>query len=94
MPLLEVGSPEWWLKKLKRDLDARQEKLKKYDRYYSGEHNLKFASQKFRQAFGGLFAELADNWCELVVNAVEERLKPKGFRVGEDPKGDKRAWEI
>lgn len=90
----DVGSPQWWLKKLKKELDARQEKLKLYDAYYSGEHKLKFASPKFRAAFGGLFANFSDNWCELVVNSVEERLNIQGFRLGEDTSGDQKAWDI
>lgn len=94
IPTNEVGSPGWWLKRLKAKLDARQAELKKYNDYYSGKHRLAFASPKFRQAFGGLFDAFADNWTELVVNAVEERLNVEGFRLGRETKGDRRAWDI
>jgi hypothetical protein len=89
-----VESPGWWLKKLKKNLDARQTDLRKYNDYYTGKHPLKFASPKFRQAFGGLFDAFADNWTELVVNAVEERLNVEGFRLGKETKGDSKAWDI
>jgi hypothetical protein len=89
-----AGSPAWWLKRLSTTLTARREKLARYDRYYSGEHPLAFATEKFREAFGGLFKELADNWCEVVVDAVEERLDVDGFRFGKEPEADEDAWEI
>jgi PAS domain-containing protein len=31
-------------------------------------------SRKFLDAFGGLFHAFADNWCPIVVGAVEERI--------------------
>lgn len=64
--------------------------------YYDGDHRLAFASEKFLEAFGGLFGAFADNWCALVVDAVEERLQVQGFRVGEQVEADtqaKRIWE-
>jgi hypothetical protein len=89
-----AGSPQWWLKRLSAQLSSRREKIARYDRYYSGEHPLAFATAKFRESFGGLFKELADNWCEVVVDAVEERLDVDGFRFGSEPEADKDAWEI
>lgn len=53
-----------------------------------------FATEKFRQAFGDLFKDFADNWCDLVVDAVEERLNVEGFRLGSSPAGDDKAWSI
>lgn len=64
--------------------------------YYDGDHRLAFASEKFLEAFGGLFGAFADNWCALVVDAVEERLEVQGFRVGAEVEADaqaKRIWE-
>lgn len=94
MDVAEVGSPGWWLKKLKDRLETRQAELTKYNDYYTGKHPLRFASTKFRQAFGGLFDAFADNWTELVVNAVEERLNVEGFRLGRETKGDTKAWDL
>lgn len=87
-------TPEWWLKRLQGRLVARRPHIDKMWKYYDGEHPLAFASQKFLEAFGGMFGAFADNWCDLVVDAVEERLNVTGFRLGGDPKGDSEAWRI
>lgn len=96
MPMdTEVHSPEWWLKKLYAEIQGRRNKLNKLARYYDGEHDLAFASEKFLEAFGGLFDAFADNWCALVVDAVEQRLNIEGFRVGGAGAGaDADAWRI
>lgn len=92
----EPGTPEWWLERLERALDDRRKTLEGYRDYYEGRHPLAFASEKFRRAFGGLFSEFADNWCDLVVDAVEERLNVEGFRLGgaESQESDQDAWAI
>ncbi|HKY51058.1 MAG TPA: phage portal protein [Candidatus Limnocylindria bacterium] len=92
--LRERGAAGWWLERLDKELVARAAKLAEYDAYYRGDHKLAFASEKFRQAFGGLFRTFADNWCSLVVEAVEDRLNVEGFRLGEEREGDRDAWEI
>jgi hypothetical protein len=74
-------------------LDRRQLPLEEYGDYYEGDQPLLFASEKWRRAFGGLFAEFSDNWCQLVVDAVEERLDVTGFRFGDD-EGDDDAWQM
>ena len=92
----EAGTPEWWLRRLIKQLDARQAELKHYDDYYNGIQRMAFASKKFRQAFGDLFAEFSDNFCALVVDAVAERLTVQGFRMGgiQDDAADTDAWRI
>jgi hypothetical protein len=87
-------NPTDWLGKLSKKLDERDDSLRTLDAYYNGDHPLAFASDRFREAFGGLFHTFADNWCDLVVDAVEERLNVEGFRYGTDPTGDKKAWNI
>lgn len=79
---------------LEKELSSRQNDLMKLQDYHDGKHRLAFTSQKFREAFGGMFSSFADNWCQLVVDAVEERLNVEGFRHGEDPKADMDAWQI
>ena len=69
--------------KLQTELDARQGPMKRWDDYYEGEHDLAFASEKFQEAFGGLFAGFADNWCGVVCDSPAERLAPIGFRFGD-----------
>lgn len=79
------GSPEWWLRRLHKKIVERRPTVLHLANYYDGNHNLAFASEKFLEAFGGLFKAFADNWCPLVVDAVEERLNVTGFRIPDDP---------
>lgn len=99
MPDPDIGSPIWWLARLDHQLVNRSGSLFKLNDYYEGRHRLAFTSQKFRQAFGGLFSAFADNWCELIVDAVEERMNVNGFRMGGtddvgEPTADEDAWRI
>lgn len=88
------------LKKLYTEMVRRRPVIDKTVAYYDGAHNLAFASEKFLEAFGGLFRAFADNWCGVVTDAVEERLGVQGFRVsdGVTPSTEadddaKRIWE-
>lgn len=54
----------------------------KNERYYRGNHNLAFASEKFTNTFGSLFREFALNLCPAVCDAVRDRLRITGFSAG------------
>jgi hypothetical protein len=83
------------LARLDMELQGRQAELELLNDYYIGRHPLAFASEKFQNAFGGLFVEFADNWCDLVVDATEERLNVDGFRFGEaGAAADDQAWRF
>jgi hypothetical protein len=76
-------------------LQARIPTVEKFERYYRGDQRIIFATSKWRETFGALFAELADNWCQLVVDASVERLKIEGFRFGpDDDQADDEAWQL
>jgi hypothetical protein len=96
----EPGSPDWWLHRLYAGIHSRRPAIQRLAAYYDGRHNLAFSGEKFLEAFGGLFASFADNWCQLVVDAVEERLTVNGFRVPtgdvavSDPEADATTWRI
>ena len=87
-------TPEDWLEKLTAAQASRKDSLEQFDAYYRGDHPLAFATREFLEAFGGLFGAFSDNWCETVVNAVEERLCVTGFRFGNTQDADRAAWEI
>lgn len=74
-------TPPWWLKKLQKQLQDQAAGVARFERYYDGEHDLKFVSEKYRHEFGRILREISDNWMELVVEAVNERLHVDGFRV-------------
>jgi hypothetical protein len=88
------STPDDWRDALLSQLAARQPGLAKFDSYYKGEHKLLFATAKFREVFGIIFATFSDNWCDLVVDASAERLVVEGFRFDEDSQGDSKAWDI
>lgn len=89
------SDPMMWVKRLYAEMNLRRPIIKRAANYYDGDHNLAFASEKFLEAFGGLFRAFADNWCATVVDAAEERLNIDGFRVSTDvEKADKKAWSI
>ncbi|MCA1569320.1 MAG: phage portal protein [Chloroflexi bacterium] len=90
----ERGTPGWWLVNLSKTLTSRRGMIQRFDDYYDGKHKLMFAGEKFREAFGGLFRELADNWMRVVVSAVEQRMNVVGFRFGEEIEADEDASAI
>lgn len=87
-------TPAAWLQYLEEKLAEQQRAIQIYEDYYDGKHRLAFATLKFRQSFGWLFKALADNWCEIVVDAPVERLFVEGFRFGKDKPADTDAWDI
>lgn len=91
---VEPLSPLWWTLRLEKALKERRSQIALFDSYYQGDHPLAFASQKFLEAFGGLFEAFADNWCQLVVDGEEERLHVEGFRFGDTKNADQDAWAI
>lgn len=88
-----VGSPEYYRERLLKSLRDEESSLKLLEDYYAGKQRLAFSTEKFSRVFGSLFSTFADNWCSLVVDAVEERLNVEGFRFG-DNEGDDDAWRI
>lgn len=56
-----------------------QARYARSERYYLGEHDLSFATEKFKNAFGSLFREFALNLCPAICDAVRDKLKITGF---------------
>ncbi len=63
------------------DLRMRAIKYERPERYYNGEHDLKFATEKFENTFGTLFREFALNLCPVVCDAVRDKLRINSFGV-------------
>lgn len=88
-------SPAWWLRRLEGKLTDRAKYVDRMNRYYSGDHPLPIVRDKLRRDFERMLRMSKSNFCEIVVDAVEERLNVEGFRVGgDDVAADRRAWEI
>lgn len=62
------------------DLYADQvEEYEKYDAYYDGEHPLAFSTDRWKASFGTTFEEFQDNWCQVVPDALAQRLEIIGW---------------
>lgn len=57
------------------DVKRRLPDLRLFKDYDHGDHRLAFATDKFRNTFGSLFQEFADNLCDDVVDAMTDRLQ-------------------
>jgi hypothetical protein len=66
---------------------SRESYYAKAERYYAGRHDLAFATDKFRNAFGSLFREFALNLCPAVVDSLRDKLRIAGFSVDEAAAG-------
>ena len=99
-PLIAPDTSLGWIARLERLLDARAPEARRFADYYDGQHPLFFATAKYRELFGQLFRGFADNFCGVVVDAVEERLDVQGFRFGTSAtidaadEADRDAWRI
>jgi Phage portal protein, SPP1 Gp6-like len=89
-----LPSPATWLEVLGRRLDDQAAQVGAYCDYYDGAHRLSYVTAKWTQTFGSMFGTLADNWCQIVVDAAVERLTVEGFRFGPDENADSEAWGI
>lgn len=89
-------SPEWWVTKLKPKLDAQAREVARYESYYDGKQPVPLAltTEHYRETFMRMLRDVQDNWCPIVVDAVEERLNVEGFRMPDEPKSDKDAAAI
>lgn len=62
-------------------LRLNQARYDRTERYHRGEHNLMFATEKFRNTFGSLFREFAMNLCPAICDAVKDKLNVTEFQV-------------
>jgi hypothetical protein len=86
-------SADRWRKLGRAKLEAQRIRCIKYTDLYDGKVPATMMSGESRQLFKRLMQEARTNWCELVVNAVAERLAVQGFSFG-DPDIDALVWDI
>lgn len=71
----DLADLEWVVEDIRRRLPT-YELVRDYD---EGRHRLLFATEKFRNAFGDLFREFANNLCDDVVDGLTDRLQIVGW---------------
>jgi hypothetical protein len=92
----EARSPGWWLQRLLTELGDRQPRFDLLDAWYRGEPPLPEVKvdDAARAALAFLQKKARANWAALIVEAVRERTKLLGFRIGESTSADKAAARI
>ena len=81
---------------IRSELEALTEEsveMDKHRAYFDGDQPLTYSTEIFQATFGEAFEGFSDNWCKVVVNAVNDRLKLLGFDFEDDDNFDK-AKEI
>jgi hypothetical protein len=74
-------------------LDAQAARAWRFQTYYDGEEDIPaLIDTDERRTFRKFLAEAGANWCELIVNAVADRLAVTGFRFAGSGSAD--AWAI
>ena len=83
------------LERLCSELDGRAPDYELWQDYYGGRHQppvgLLASSTGYRSEYARWLTGFSDNFCRLVVEAVDERLTVTGFRV-DGKAGDRKAW--
>jgi hypothetical protein len=75
---------------IKGNLDKRQ----LYTDYYEGNHNLAFATEKFKSAFGRTLKGMRDNLCPIVVDALADRMEVINFSGEKEDQIATEAWKL
>lgn len=87
-------SPNWWLKRLFKQLVDRRDAVEFFNDYYSGNHPLPWLAPQARDEFRRVLRMTRSNYMGLVCDAQVERITIEGFRFGEDAEADKDSWRI
>ena len=93
----EEGTELSGMSDLQRAFDALKNKqgiYTTYWNYYDGEQPLVYSAARLREVFRGLDANFVENWCEVVINAVLERVQLKKFTVANNETATERLNTI
>jgi hypothetical protein len=89
-------SPEWWVQRLWKRLQARRPEIDFYSDYYLGEFPLPWLHPDAQTEFARLLQMCRSNFMGLVVDAQVERMNIDGFRLSNNTEGssDEDLWKI
>ena len=83
-----------WLQWAIKSLTEAQEDYERFEDYYLGDHDLEFATDRWKDVFGTVFEEFSDNWCQVVVDSVVHRMEIDGWKSEDDDAAAKLAEDI
>jgi len=89
-----LGSPEWWLRRLHRELADRIPALDLLDDYYRGEHPLPWLAPQAHAEFRRILRMTRSNYMGLVCDAMVERMSIEGFRLPGEDQADEDTWRL
>src|SRR3954465_6102654 len=89
-----VESPQWWLRRLHRELENRRPQVEMYNDYYVGNHPLPWLPSQARAEFRRGFKMSRANVCGLIIDATAERISAEGFRLPKQEEADEKLWRI
>lgn len=82
---------------LYRTLLTRRAEASEYDDFYEGKQPLKFASREWAEFHKDRYTGFADNWCGVVPDALNERLRILSIRAGKSRVAEEemiyRVWQ-
>lgn len=81
------------IKRILAKIESKQIAIARYNKYYSGQHEINFASEKFTTAFGRRLQNMRDNLCKTVVKAPADRLEVVGFSSQKTSSVYVESWE-
>lgn len=75
-------------------LKQRRPRIEDFDRYYEGEQPLKYASDEWAKYHKQRYRGFSDNWCAVVIDALNERLRVQGFQIGSElSSAERQLWD-
>lgn len=93
---LTPSSPGWWMLRLARDLESRQDRLRRLKRYHAGDPPLPEGARNAKRAYQAFQRQARLNLAELIAEVTRERLRVRAFRTAAagDENGDAVAWGL
>jgi hypothetical protein len=87
-------TPEDWLQFLAMYHDTELPQLRTLDLYYENESKLSYMQPEIMAEVGDRIRPVLIAWPQLVVDCIEERLDPLGFRLPKADEADEDLWRV
>jgi len=87
-------TPTDWLARLSRQHDVELPRLKALNDEYELRSARSYMHPEIFREIGDRLQQVVIAWAQLVVDSVEERLDPEGFRLPDQDSGDDDLWRV
>lgn len=79
--MADAGTPDWWLDRLYKRLHARQQQIRAWDDWYTGNHPVPAGHEDAQPLFARVMETVGLNMLAVVSDAPLPRMKIAGFKV-------------